>query len=431
MILQHLQWNLPLRREITIFVMTKNTNQNDDDNEYLKKKIQRTNLNQFPVSFQFIHFHTTKVKLGNTTVERILDPSWSNTIHYDIYTSWHHHRKGFPGSLAVSLEKQNLSKLSSNQYWFLPKTDGTRYLLFLFKNDFLYENYMKKYNQYSSSSNLTIIMERNGYQYILPFFHNYISNLEIFKGTLFDGELVKIFDSKNNKEYYEYQIFDCILYGGVDISKHVYSFRIRKIELFINKMKSNPFFNIIHKKPSQSIEDLSNWLTILKTTKSFHYSENYSFPIDGIIFIDENKEYCKNGKDENLLKLKFHHSIDFYCIIEITEKNTYYTLSVLKGNNFNEYSPSSIRDEESNLYKTILKGTLLDNDRKQLNVVDDFEQLHQHIIECFFDIKSSNWIMNKIRTDKDIPNNYETFQRTLNTIRDNLEASEIISSLKK
>lgn len=238
------------------------------------KKIMKKTYVPFWILNSNINF--CKINFANKIIDQILDP-YLISIYDEKLNNFLKKRNGngFPGSLAVSILRENFDLIKNNSYSFLMKSDGIRYMLFIFQ-------YYDKNNNYY----IIDLINRSFTHYIIKckFSEN------IFNGTLFDGELVK---TKNG--LYEYQIFDCIVYSGKYIGDEKHS---KRLEIASNCIKNEYIFEeyldtfkIIVKDYVSPKEALENF-----------YSDLY-YPIDGWILQDMNKPFL-SGKDLSLFKYK-------------------------------------------------------------------------------------------------------------------------------
>lgn len=125
-----------------------------------------------------------KVPFGASGAFQILKPDL--VAKYDKLLSdiWDHQSEGFPGSLAISILRRDFSKVISQDYVMLPKSDGTRYLLFAFSD----ADSKGKRNLRDQMRNTILMQNRMG-----CFFKVEISaKTNLFRGTILDGELIQV-----------------------------------------------------------------------------------------------------------------------------------------------------------------------------------------------------------------------------------------------
>ena len=120
----------------------------------------------------------------------------------------------FIGGMPVQMEKGCLKQLLRQQTYIMTlKVDGERFLMFIASNGIIYF--------IDRALNFYYFMDDNLTDRLIPL------NLKPF---LFDGELV------TNKDSYEYFIFDCLFYEGVDYTREAYNTRNDVCKFAVDKV---------------------------------------------------------------------------------------------------------------------------------------------------------------------------------------------------
>lgn len=340
---------------------------------------------------------SVKVKFGASDAYQILKPDL--VAKYDKLLSdlWNHQSEGFPGSLAISILRNDFTKVISQDYVMLPKSDGTRYLLFAFSDT----DSKGKKNLRDQTRNTILMQNRMGCFFKVQM--NGKTNL--FKGTILDGELIQVKPKYEDERMItpartEFQIFDCIACFGDLMVDKTYSERIvaaKKASDSINFDSRDPFFPVVKTIiPPMYLEQLLQ-------------NPFVNYDIDGVILVPVNSPY-RSGKDIDLFKYKLMHTVDFL---------------VLRG-----YQRDVLRlfviDNES---KTKVDELILSKIQLDELGIADSNLLHGAIVECTW--SGNRWNPVKIRLDKKVPNNRTTFELTLRNIEENIQPKEITAILEK
>lgn len=201
---------------------------------------------------------------------------------------------------------------------------------------------------------------------------------EFFKGTFIDGEIIK-----HNDNYY-FLGFDCIMVSGKNVVDLPFSERMAHIDVVMNSINKNEYCIFQTKK-----------FTKLNEFDKFYKS--HEFASDGYIFMP-NKDPIKTGTHNSFYKLKdgLENTIDFL----IDEKHK---LCLIKNNTITK-TMNKID------YSVIAKDKIVPNS----------------IYESKY-VAEKTWAPLHKREDKDAPNSYYVYQRTLVNIKENINISEIFS----
>lgn len=315
------------------------------------------------------------------TLEKITNLNFINYLTKTILYHWNF--KGdpqFPCPQPVSIERKDFEKIKKYDYFVGVKNDGVRYIMF-FTID-------------KNNRKLCILCDRS-----LNFYTVDIKvNEEVYRGTLFDGEIVK--DDKDN---YTYIVYDTVCLCGNKTNKNYYESRLAEIDCCIKTM-IEPIVNVIKVVPKTfyKFKDFDKFLT---------YEYDKITNKDGIIFMP-NKLPVMTGTQFSMFKWKEKHTVDFLIKYNTEEtKNlvafVYDKKTLIKFANIKHDTP------EGRLF--IDKFKLLHSDSKETN---------ETILECLFNKETQNFTPLLIRTDKNYPNSLRTVERTLFNAHENITLEE-------
>lgn len=311
-------------------------------------------------------------------------------------------RTDFFGSMPVNLLRKDLETISKNEYYISDKTDGIRYLLFIYKSELYLINRSCKFYRVS------------GYNFLA----DWISSSRY--STLIDGEMVR------NLKTYEpnFLIFDCIIYNGHHVGKLNLDERLSKVGEIISNyrrsMASSSFrkfpFLLIGKVmlPKRQIKQVLNNIKDRHNEKVFE-DEKRCHRVDGLIFTSKNTPY-KLKTDQLLFKWKYVELLSVDFKIEFKDNNT------------------------ANLYLTgdynkpvrCFTANLLEEDI--INIKNDIAKeshLEEYIVELVYDKNNSVWRYRNLRPDKNTPNHITTGFGTLISVIENIDIKEIESIVLK
>lgn len=277
----------------------------------------------------------------------------------------------FPGSLPANLLESDLEMIQkSSSYRVLWKTNGIRGLIFMT---------IWKDPKSKISHRLCLFINRS-----LQMFSILVEtgNQNLFKGTIFDGELV--LNQKTNR--YEFQIFDCLAFEGQVLRKKPYFERISQLASFLKSIKGCATFDWVQKSFICKQADLQTSPT--------------NFATDGFILIDTMRPYY-SGQDQFLFKWKpvEHTTVDFLVNICASDLGAIIKLFLIDSNRRFKQVISFSRSNEWN-----------------------YLACHERIVECY--LKNGKWVPIHIREDKPMPNNISTFERTMKGIQQDLQIQD-------
>lgn len=334
--------------------------------------------------FQEVNFQIDE----NISLLKILQKSKEHEVVRALNYIWKERKsKGFPGTLATSIMRKDLKDVLSLQpHYVLPKSDGIRFMLIFYKLD----------------NNLnTILFDRSMQMFkisltLKPSMFNQ-------KGSLVEGELIYNQHSKK----VEFQIFDILFLFGDNYTNEPYSKRYGLIDTMLSNYRykdTNPF--IMVKKTFFS--DKNQWEEFVK---------NPPYEIDGLILSNSKEPYCE-GRSKSILKWKqgIHNTVDFRAVVN---SERIIGLEIIDKIGKFQQKARYIK----NTRYSIVQYIKLDQEYFKILGISDPIELSDRIVECLW--KNSQWNPIRIRDDKSVPNNVETYQLTLQNIKENIKIEEI------
>ena len=295
---------------------------------------------------------TESTQIGNTKVLKLIDTQEKNDVFKHMQHMWDPKKVNeFPGPQPISIERRHFQELLSREYYASNKTDGERFVVCMTK-------YMDQYISFILSRNLDIFLFKS------------TCTKNAYNGTIIDCELIGD----------NFQVFDCILWGGSNVKTSGFSERLSACETVCSYIKDSNFnFKVKKFVPLAQSAELAS-----ETFKS-----------DGYIFMPENKPIMQ-GTHSSLFKWKplYSNTIDF---------------GVQNGKVYLQNSG-----------KLIAVNISLDTKDITFNT-DDLV-----IVESSF-IKQKHWKALHIRSDKNLPNSHYTYKKTLINIDENIQVDEIFN----
>ncbi|KAJ1613070.1 RNA guanylyltransferase Ceg1p [Cryptosporidium canis] len=381
------------------------------------------------------------------------------------------HQDTFPGSQPVSLNKQKLeSCIGKSLYVACEKTDGIRLLLYAVSRRVFLIDRNQKINLVSmtlpssywdavfdiKSSNKSgeisdvsrDFSERNSELLNLDFSRD--DHAKYFQqNTLLDGELVgDIVEIDGKKsQVLRYLIYDCICIERDDTVRHLpllERLKLAYIKVLAPKCKYDEHRALIQPPETPKFQlFLKDFFEVDEVPAILNFSKRLPHPSDGIIFTPVNLSYMP-GTCPKLLKWKPPHlnTADFAAMFhsEICSKDPRIFLELLVGIRGIRASVNCFCVPKGNVYNQLLDHYKLYGTSGQ-------------IVECYYDenavyskpMKSDDgnilwdkpfatvqggWIIERIRTDKEAPNDINTVNRVFESIRDGINSDVLISKIK-
>lgn len=385
------------------------------------KKTKQNNQKQLSEEWKWIQKTDDRfclVEKSSFLMKQIVFVHTVKDIDTEISRLWKERQKDFPGSLAVSLMKENLSliKTNINDIRIFPKTDGTRYLLLCTNHQQLGQISVlidRNYNMYLVETPFDIMSEYSGKidkTYARTFFS---LRVQCFHSWIFDGELIR------KKDNITFEIFDCIVADDEYVGNLSHEDRMQKAKRC--DMENSKYYN---ESGFKNIDDMlveelkiefKNYISYENALVHMEESLKNNNNSDGIILFFNSSPYV-SGQDKKLFKLKPQTQNTVDLLIEYDSTKCMYNFSV--------------PDHINKRYMLIF---FLPQKKMKTNFSYLFKEtndIHDHVCECEWNFQNKKWIPKKIRFDKKIPNNYDTFCRTLTNIEENILLSDL-SFLKK
>jgi len=288
----------------------------------------------------------------------------------------------FPAPLPVSLERKNFYKLKQFPYLICVKSDGTRYLMLVYRG-------------------ATYFVDRafNFYKIIEDDVINHANNVRSGGdqiNLMVDGELLK-----NKNSEWTYIIHDCIVVDSKDISKSNFDIRYEAVKDIIESRQGFTSDFKLATKKFYSFSEIDILISELSNNKINHIT-------DGLIFtpltlgIGTQTQYT-------LFKWKerSHHTFDF----KITESPSEFIAYVNQGPIDKKYASVDKRTKEGIEFSRLLK--LRCPTFKSGMIVE-------------LDYKDACFEPRNLRLDKLHPNSLYTIEKTIKNITENITLDEII-----
>ncbi|CAN0879813.1 mRNA-capping enzyme [Linum grandiflorum] len=326
-----------------------------------------------------------------------------NTLRQICYQMLKMHMAGktFPGSHPVSLSRDNLQKLRQRYYYATWKADGTRYMMlitmdgcYLIDRSFNFRRVQMKFPC------------RIGSDASFDRTHHF---------TLLDGEMVIDIVPETQKQARRYLIYDMMAINNVSVVERPFSERSKMIEKEVIEPRNYERTHITQSKNPNydySLEPFSVrrkgfWLlsAVKKLLKDF--IPTLSHEADGLIFQGWDDPYVPRTHD-GLLKWKYPemNSVDFLF----------------------EVSPDG---RESLYLNSGGKKRLLDGSSVIFRDGSDPSSYSGKIIECSFNSEDQVWECMRVRVDKNAPNEFNTFNKVMRSIKDNITEDILLDEINE
>ncbi|XP_047544524.1 mRNA-capping enzyme [Vanessa atalanta] len=297
----------------------------------------------------------------------------------------------FPGSQPVSMDLENMKKLSEKPYSVSWKADGVRYMMLIDGDDKVY--LLDRDNCVFKASNL-------------HFFHN--KTHEPLKDTFLDGEMVV--DTVKGVIKVRYLCYDIIRFENINVGKEpFYTVRLKCIDNEIIKPRERAIESGRIDKNSEPfrVGIKHFWdVTITKQLLEDKFIKTLTHEPDGLIFQPAVDPYVA-GPCESVLKWKPSdmNSIDF-------------KLKIVK-----EDRPGMIPRLRGQLY--VGQGVLFND----IKVTSAIRNLDGKIIECKYENKK--WVFMRERNDKSFPNSLNTAKAVAKSILSPVTKERLLQYIKE
>jgi len=301
----------------------------------------------------------------------------------------HGKKETFPGAMPVNFSKKNFSDVQNNRYFASEKTDGIRYMIFIF-------------------GNRSFLVDRHYDFYLIKDYdvlHNCFGH-----GTLLDGEMVR--NLQTHKPVY--LIFDVLAVNNQPVYQYNLSQRLGEIGQFVSRLRhetehiSTPFEilgKVFHPKEKiqevfNCIKDRGNGERVFIDKRRYHFT-------DGVILTPDVP--YQTFTCANLFKWKYldKWTIDFKVIIR---QNRYFLSCTGPGNTEIECREANFPPEDLAKLRIEMKRA------RDPSIV---------IAECSFQPKIGKWKFHQTRPDKKKGNFITIVMDTMESIAENLSHEEL------
>uniref|UniRef100_D3TNV7 mRNA-capping enzyme n=1 Tax=Glossina morsitans morsitans TaxID=37546 RepID=D3TNV7_GLOMM len=289
-------------------------------------------------------------------------------------------KNGFPGAQPVSMNRENINMLHERPYRVSWKADGTRYMMLINKRDEIY--FIDRNNSCFQVDNLTFVKSEDLNEHL--------------EDTLVDGEMV--LDKYKDNTIPRYLIYDVVRLGEKDIGKQpFYEDRLNCIQKEIIEPRHRAMVEKIIDRNDEPFGVRKKDFWDIRTSASLlseKFAKRLSHEPDGLIF-QPSKEPYTPGMCEDVFKWKplEMNSIDFR--LKIVEKCL----------------PGMLPEKHALLY---VGGR--DEPVGMLESTKVPKSLNNKIIECSLS-PEGKWVFMRERTDKTLPNSYNTAKSVFDSIR--------------
>lgn len=305
----------------------------------------------------------------------------------------------FPGSHPVSLNRDNLQLLRQRYYYATWKADGTRYMM-LITIDGCY--------LIDRSFNFRRVQMRFPCK---PTNDGFADKTHHF--TLLDGEMIIDTLPDSQKQERRYLIYDLMVINHNSVIERPFHERWKMLEKEVIEPRNQERHGICQSRNSCYRYDLEPfrvrrkdfWLlsTVTKLLKEF--IPRLSHDADGLIFQGWDDPYVPRTH-EGLLKWKYPemNSVDF--LFEVTDDDRQLLFLFERG-----------------------KKKLMEGNRVVFKDESDPSFYSGKIIECSWDSEERVWISMRVRTDKNTPNDINTYRKVMRSIRDNITEEVLLNEI--
>ncbi|XP_052175702.1 uncharacterized protein LOC127790300 [Diospyros lotus] len=306
----------------------------------------------------------------------------------------------FPGSHPVSLDRDNLQLLRQRYYYATWKADGTRYMMlitvdgcYLIDRNFNFRRVQMRFPCKSTSESLPEKV------------HHY---------TLLDGEMIIDTLPNSKKQERRYLIYDLMAINYISVIERPFYERWKMLEKEVIEPRNQERQYIYQSKNPYYRYDLEPfrvrrkdfWLlsTVNKLLKEF--IPRLSHAADGLIFQGWDDPYIPRTH-EGLLKWKYPemNSVDF--LFEVVD------------------------DHQQLFLHERGKRRLMEGNRVVFRDDSDPASFSGKIIECSWDQEANVWVYMRHRTDKDTPNEFNTYRKVMRSIRDNITEEVLLEEIQQ
>ncbi|KAK4798901.1 hypothetical protein SAY86_024266 [Trapa natans] len=334
--------------------------------------------------------------------------------------------KQFPGSHPVSLNRENLQLLRQRYYYATWKADGTRYMMlitvdgcYLIDRSFNFRRVQMRFPCRTNDG----LGER---------IHHY---------TLLDGEMIIDTVPDSQKQERRYLVYDLMAINQVSVVERPFHERWKMIEKEVIEPRNSERHNIYQSRNPYYRYDLEPfrvrrkdfWLLSAVTKVLKEFIPRLSHDADGLIFQGWDDPYVPRTH-EGLLKWKYPemNSVDFLFEV-IYHLVISLTLSMDLFSNILTFLLEQVdKDGYENMFlhrrgeKMLLEGNSV-----VFEAGLDPSTYSGKIIECSWDFDRKVWVCMRTRVDKNTPNEFNTYQKVMRSIKDNITEDVLLGEINE
>lgn len=308
----------------------------------------------------------------------VLNETLNSKLKSIILSFWPERKNDyFPAPQPVSLERRDLFKIKKFPYLVCVKSDGMRFLMLCVN---------------VKGTNKCYMVDRAFRFYEVE--HKFPN--DIYKTTLFDGELIKCNDNK-----WSYIIHDCISYKGKSVKKETFPVRYKCVVETVESGCEEGSFGI-NIKVFRKFKDMDEFVRDMNEKKFNH-------KIDGIIFTPQNLPVGMHTQ-YTLFKWKPRdlHTFDFKILI----KNNSIIAQVNDKRSLTDFASVDMDTENGKDFYSKLQS------------LKEFK--NGSIVECTYNEVTQCYDPLLVRVDKTHPNGLFTVDKTLLNIKENITVNELL-----
>lgn len=330
-----------------------------------------------------------------------------------------------PGSIThihvdnpVSMDRSNITYLSQHEYYVAHKADGVRNLLV-----------MVMATIEGQHRPVAALVDRAGHMNLL----DVLANLSHFENEMvLDGELCYHEQDKRT----DFLVFN-VLSGTKSLYKDTYARRLEIMDqMVLDTIRGDDVGHlaelgyVVANNPHMTIR--RKRVECARNLKSMSCQPSPNFKFDGYIFTPNTGVTA--GRQQTLLKWKTNNTIDVTVQARYTGTD-WIDIAVLLDDDGRlvdmAQSITNVRfDTSTVLFKTILSGFL-----EYHRIFIDASDASNIVFSCVVEVSCTpvdggfSMKLERLRLDKDGPNNVTTVRRTIQTIQDNITLSQICSTI--
>ncbi|XP_057436847.1 uncharacterized protein LOC130729206 isoform X2 [Lotus japonicus] len=303
----------------------------------------------------------------------------------------------FPGSHPVSLNRDNLQLLRQRYYYATWKADGTRYMMLITMDGcYLID---RNFNFRRVQMRFPCRVKNDG----LPEKTHHF--------TLLDGEMIIDTVPDSRKQERRYLIYDLMAVNRASVIERPFYERWKMLEKEVIDPRNQERFQSKNAYYRYDMEPFrvrrkDFWLlsTVTKLLKEF--IPKLSHDADGLVFQGWDDPYIPRTH-EGLLKWKYAdlNSVDF--LFEIVDGRQLLFL----------YERG--------------KRKLMEGCGVAFEEGSDPLLYSEKIIECSWDSDKQKWIFKRVRTDKSTPNDFNTYKKVMQSIKDNITEDILLNEINE